>query len=473
MLIGRKEEQSRLNEAYDSEYSEFVAVYGRRRVGKTFLIRETFNYSFTFQHSGIAKKNTKQQLKYFKDSLLQCGFGSAHLPSDWNDAFMQLSALIKQSDEKKKIVFIDEISWMDAPRSGFVTALEYFWNAFASARKDVLLIICGSSTSWIINKVFKNHGGLHNRVTQRIKLQPFTLFECEKYANYKGLNATKYDLLEYYMVFGGVAFYWSLLNKKYSVAQNIDEMLFSRNGQLHNEFNELYDSLFSNPEPYVQIINALGENKSGMSRNELLAISQISNNGNASRILEDLEECGFIKKLCTFGKIKNGAVYQLIDNFTLFYFKFMRQNKNNDERFWTNSYNTSVRHAWVGYAFERVCFQHVNQIKNALGIGGVVTNVYSWFSKTCDENACGAQIDMIIDRADNTTNICEMKFSDNDFEIDKDYDSILRNKMQVFRNETKTRHSLRLTMITVYGVAHTKYWNTIQNDLTAEDLFKE
>ena len=238
-----------------------------------------------------------------------------------------LEQLIEQSEAEKKVVFIDEIPWMDTPRSNFITALEYFWNSFASARKDVILIVCGSATSWIINKVLKNHGGLHNRVNLRISLQPFTLHECELYAKSIGMRTTRYELLEYYMVLGGVAFYWSLLDKGKSVAQNIDSLLFSITGQLHNEFNELYDSLFNNPEPYLKVINVLGTIKVGMSRTELLEKIGLSSGANITRILDDLEACGFIRKYNAFGKKRNDTIYQLIDNFTLFYFKFMKDNK--------------------------------------------------------------------------------------------------------------------------------------------------
>lgn len=405
MLIGREKEQGLLSEAYRSNESQFVAVYGRRRVGKTYLIRECFHDKFIFQHSGVAKANTKLQLRYFKESLVKSGASNVRIPKDWVEAFSCLEQLIEQSSEKKKVVFIDEIPWMDTARSNFVTALEYFWNSFASARNDVLLIICGSATSWIINKVLKNHGGLHNRVNLRISLQPFTLHECELYAKSKGMRATRYELLEYYMVFGGVAFYWSLLDKGKSVAQNIDDIFFARTGQLHNEFNELYDSLFGNPEPYLKIINILGSKKIGMSRSELLENLKLSSGANITRMLEDLEECGFIRKYNAFGKKQNDAIYQLIDNFTLFYFKFMKDNKGNDEHFWSHNYLSATRYSWAGLAFERVCMLHVEQIKHKLGISGVLTSVSSWSAKPDAAYGVGAQIDMLIERADNVVNV--------------------------------------------------------------------
>lgn len=372
--------------------------------------------------------------------------------------------------EEKKVIFIDEIPWLDTPRSGFLSALEYFWNSFASARKDVLLIICGSATSWIINKVLKNHGGLHNRVTYRIHLQPFTLYECEQYAKYLGMRASHYDLIEYYMILGGVAFYWSRLDKGLSVAQNIDNMIFSETGFLHNEFNELYDSLFNEPESYLKIIHALGTIRMGMTRDELVKEGGITSNGKLTRTLEDLTECGFIKRIPSYGGKAKDDLIQLVDNFTIFYYKYMKENLNNDEHFWSNSYNSTIRSAWTGLAFERVCFQHIPQIKQAMGIAGVATQCYSWKAKG-DALSSGTQIDMVLDRRDNIINICEMKFSKGEYTITKDYAMSLNNKVERFIESTKNKKTILLTMITTNGVVHNEYWNQIQCDITADELF--
>lgn len=471
MLIGREKEIKTLQQAYHSEYSEFVAVYGRRRIGKTFLVREAFNYQFAFQHTGVYKEPLKKQLRNFRDALKMSGMKKVKIPTDWGDAFFQLAEFIKESKEGKKVIFIDEIPWLDTPRSGFLSALEYFWNSFASARKDVLLIICGSATSWIINKVLKNHGGLHNRVTYRIHLQPFTLNECEQYAKYLGMRASHYDLIEYYMVLGGVAFYWSRLDKGLSVAQNIDNLIFSETGFLHNEFNELYDSLFNEPESYLKIINALGTIRIGMTRDELVKEGGITSNGKLTRMLEDLAECGFIKRVPSFGGKAKDDLIQLVDNFTIFYYKYMKENRNNDEHFWSNSYNSPIRAAWTGLAFERVCFLHIPQIKQALGIAGVSTRYYSWKAKG-DNHSLGAQIDMVIDRDDNIINICEIKFAKGEYSISKDYSMTMNNKIDKFIASTKTKKSILLTMITTHGVAHNEYWNQIQKEITADELFK-
>lgn len=473
MIIGRKAEQEELRQAYNSEYSEFVAVTGRRRIGKTFLVRETFNYTFAFQHSGLANQKTRAQLKEFRQSLIRSGLKKCRIPTDWSDAFFLLSQLLDQQDDGKKVVFIDELPWMDAPRSNFVSAIEHFWNGYASARKDILLIICGSATSWIINNVFRNHGGLHNRVSYRIHLAPFTLRECEQYAKSQRLVMSRYDILECYMVMGGVPFYWSLLERGKSLSQNIDALFFSPMGKLHFEYNELYDSLFKNPEPYLQVVSTLGTKRIGMTREELIREGGITNNGQLTRVLEDLEACGFIRQYRYQGIKRSTAIFQLIDNYTLFYYKFINQRSDIDNNFWSMNVNTSARNSWEGLAFERVCFEHIKQIKQALGIAGVSTHIYSWRVKDDPIHGDGAQIDMIIDRSDHVVNLCEMKFSTKEYAIEKSDDDNLRHKVGRFEQTLKSHKAIHMTFITPFGIKQNMYQYVVQNVITAEDLFKE
>lgn len=470
MIIGRKIEQKRLIEAFESDYSEFVAVYGRRRVGKTFLIRETFDYHFTFQHAGVANRDMNEQLAAFTDSLADCGFHANKAPTKWLEAFALLKELIKQSSDKKKVIFIDEMPWMDTPKSGFVSALEHFWNSWASARKDILLIVCGSATSWIIKKVFRNHGGLHNRVTVRIHLNPFTLAECEQYAISRHLVLSRYQIALGYMVMGGIPFYWSQLRRSLSLDQNIDSLFFDEQSELYYEYRELFDSLFKNPEPYKLVVAALGKKRLGMTREELIVNTKMSDNGKFSEILEDLQSCGFIRKYQNFHK-KQNSIFQLTDNYTLFYYKFIEENTRHDANFWSHSVNTPLRNAWQGLAFEQLCFDHIVQIKNALGIGGVVTNTCSWRGKGSERNS-GAQIDMLIDRADNVINICEMKFSSRPYPLRvKDIASI-NNKVASFIEATDVKTAVHVTMVTAYGLERNEYSGEIQSEVTIDDLFK-
>ena len=470
MLIGRKLEQDILLSATQSDVSEFIAVYGRRRIGKTFLIRETFGYKFTFQHTGLAKGNTKQQLFSFAISLRDAGYDDCPIPQSWLEAFSLLSTFLKGSTDEKKIIFLDELPWMDTARSSFISAFEHFWNGWASARKDIVLIICGSATSWIINKVINDHGGLHNRVTRQIELQPFTLKECEQYIQSKQIEMNRYQIAECYMIMGGVPYYWSLLEKGFSLAQNIDRIFFAKNGKLSKEFGQLYKSLFKSPDIYIEIVTTLGKKKAGMTREEIIESGNITNNGALSKALEELEYCGFVRKYNNYGKKSKQASYQLIDNYTLFYFKFIQNNENNDEHFWSASIDSQMHRVWSGLAFERICMTHIPQIKAKLGISGVLSNVYAW-RKDGNEYESGTQIDLLIDRNDQVINLCEMKYSMSEYTITTDYELRLRQKKSTFIEHTQTRKAVHLTMVTTYGVKRNTYSDIIQNEVTLQDLF--
>ncbi|MBR5635207.1 MAG: ATP-binding protein [Prevotella sp.] len=472
MLIGRIEEQKKLRKVFDSNQSEFVAVYGRRRVGKTYLIREVFSNEFTFTHTGLAKKSTREQLQNFHLSLRNHGMGKNHQPNNWLEAFDMLATLIRQSRKKRKIVFIDELPWMDAPRSSFLSAIEHFWNGFAAARNDVVLIVCGSATSWIIQKIVRNHGGLHNRLTCRIHLQPFTLNECELYAKQLRLGMNRRQLLEGYMVLGGIPYYWSLLEKEKSLALNIDDLFFSRNGDLKHEFEDLYASLFHRPEKYIAIIETLGKKRVGMSRSEIARESKIPPNGKLGTMLEDLENCGFIRKYTSIGKKTKDAIFQLIDQYTIFYFQFIRNNPVKDEHFWSKSIDKPVYNNWCGLAFERLCLLHSRQIKETLGISGIISSEYSWRIEKDGEKS-GAQIDLLIDRSDGVINLCEMKFSQRPFKIDAKYEQVLQNKRNRLKESTNTSKAVHITMVTTEGLVRNTYADEIQNQVTADDLFRQ
>jgi AAA+ ATPase superfamily predicted ATPase len=471
MLIGREEEQKRLLKLIDSEYSEFVAVYGRRRVGKTFLIRETFQYRFTFQHAGIYQGKKPEQLKAFHNSIKDAGLKNISVPKTWLDAFEQLKDVIRQSTEKKKIIFIDELSWLDTPKSDLIMALESFWNGWASARKDVVLIVCSSVTSWMLNKVIHNKGGLYNRLTERIFLEPFSLKQCEEYVEKNGLIMTRYEIIETYMILGGVPYYWKFLDKSLSLPQNIDRMFFAKNAELKDEFAHLFSSLFRYPEEYIKIIHALATKNNGLTRSEIINATGISGSGSLSTKLEELEKCGFLRSYNAFGKRSKDSVFQLIDPFTIFCIRFL-SGKPKDGKFWINQLDTPKVNAWSGFAFERVCFWHTENIKKALGITGVLTDICSWSCKADeDKGLFGSQIDMVIVRKDRVINLLEMKFSSAEYSIDKaTYESLMRKKSDFLR-ETGTRSSVHITMVTPFGISRNKYSGEIQSEITAEDLF--
>ena len=472
MIIGRILEKEKLLKAYESEYSQFVTIYGRRRVGKTFFVRETFDYKFTFEHAGLANSAMKMQLKAWQSSLKSVTKQKIPLAKTWIEAFDQLKDVITNSTERKKVVFIDEMPWMDTLHSGFMPALEHFWNGWASGRKDVLLIVCGSATSWIINKIVKNHGGLRGRVTTKINIKPFTLHECEQYAEANKLGMSRRQILECYMVMGGVPFYWTFLDRGKSLAQNIDDIFFNPDGELHNEYDDLYASLFRNPEAYIKVINALGTKKIGMSREEIISVTSLADNGKFSIVLEDLEHCGFIRKYNHIGFKKKNAIYQLIDPFTLFYYKFMQDNKRYDERFWSHNHGSPLYYNWCGLAFERVCLAHVLQIKIALGVEGVISNVCSWKStETIDKKDRGAQIDLVIERDDNVIDLCEVKFTKEKYVVDAGYYEIIQNKKTRFIKETKTDKAVHFVLISASDVNKNEYSDEFQKIILSEALF--
>lgn len=472
MIIGREKEIHQLREAYNDDYSQFVVVYGRRRVGKTFLVRETFDYKFTFQHAGIANAPKSIQLEEWRNSLAKYGLKTDKAPKTWFEAFSLLDDLIRKSRTKRKVIFIDELPWMDTQASNFVPALEHFWNAYASARKDVLLVVCGSATSWIVDKILHNHGGLHNRLNLKINLHQFTLHECELYAKSRKLAMQHRQLLECYMVMGGIPFYWSLLRRELSLPQNIDALFFSEDGELSNEFDVLYHSLFRRPEAYITVINALGKKRMGMPREEIVRESGLEENGKLSTVLKDLEHCGFIRKYNQIGKVTKDAIYQLVDFYTLFYYMFVQENKRHDPAFWSKSIGSSLYNSWCGLAFERVCLAHIPQIKHALSIGGVTSNEYSWFARKT-EDAPGAQIDLLLDRSDETINICEIKYtSSGEYTMTEEEEQKILNRRQRFLQYTRTTKAIHLTLITTRGLVRNAHADIFQSVVTANDLFE-
>lgn len=475
MLIGRKNEKQELLDLLNSDQSEFMAVYGRRRVGKTYLIRETFDYHFAFQHTGILDAPMREQLAEFRQSLKSAGYRRCPEPSNWHEAFHLLAELLEKSKDTKKVVFIDELPWMNTHNSNFIRALDHFWNGWASARKDIIIIVCGSATSWIINKIIMDYGGLHNRLTHQIFLRPFTLSECEQYCQARRLGFTHKQILEAYMAMGGIPYYWSFLKKGQSLSQNFDRIFFSENGEMTREFDALYASLFRNPEPHIAVIKALTKRKTGMTRNELLSETKLNDNMTFIKTLKELEQCGFIRKYTCLGKVSKDALYQLMDNFTLFYFKFMAENQKDNPHFWTSSLDTPIHNVWAGLAFERVCLQHLPQIKSALGFSAVISSAHSWTfkPKTQEETENGAQIDLLIDRNDGIINLCEMKYAGDLYSIDKAEDAKLRHRKAIFLRESKTKKAVHLTMITTFGLAKGGYSDDIHSQVTMEDLFRE
>jgi uncharacterized protein len=470
-VIGRKKELEVLEKIKASNKSEFIAIYGRRRVGKTFLIREAFHNNFAFYLTGVANTTLRQQLSNFERAMRKYHAARSDInPENWFAAFEQLEDLVSKSKSPKKVIFLDELPWLDTAQSGFIPALDYFWNSFASARKDIILIVCGSAASWMINKLIHNKGGLHNRVTHRIRLAPFTLNECETFFKHRKGVFSRYQLIQLYMVMGGIPFYLDHVDVGTSAAQNINRLCFQQDGILSEEFEDLYTSLFNKAEKHLYVIEALSKKTKGLTRAEIIATAKLPNAGSTSRILKELEESGFIRKYLSFGKKEQNALYQLSDFYSLFYIKFIRENHRLNENIWIHGLATPEQRAWSGYAFEQVCLAHLSQIKDALGISGVQTQSSSWIN-TGEGNK--RQVDLVIDRKDDTINLCEVKFSIKPFIIDKKYHAELQDKIEVFRTATRTTKSIFLTMITTFGISRNEYSNDlVQRSLIMDDLFK-
>ena len=471
-IIGRKEEKQHLDDLYASPSSEFLVVYGRRRVGKTYLIRQHFEGRFAFVSTGMYKQPKSTQLAQFAMAVAE--YFDIVLPSflSWMEAFACLKRCLQNCPMQRKLVFIDEISWFDTDDSDFVAALEWFWNGWASSESDIFLIVCGSATSWITNTLLADKGGLFNRVTCQLFLMPFTLSETEQYLHSRTMRWSRYDICECYMITGGVPFYLKQLEPELSYTANIDNLFFKKNCKLKDEFSHLYQTLFDNASFYIKIVETLAKHPNGITRDELSDIAKVAKNGYLSKAILNLVNCNCIRAYNYFGKRRNGVMYQLSDYFTMFYFRFIRNHYGRDEHFWTHTIDNPSRRIWAGLMFEQVCKDHISRIKKAIGINGVLSEQSAWYARK-DDNTKGTQIDLLIARRDRVINICEMKFSINVFTIDNDYEMSLRNKIGTFRDVVKTHDALNLTMITTYGVKENSHSGIVQSQVTMEDLFRE
>lgn len=468
LLIGRQKEQKSLMGYINSGRSEFIAIYGRRRVGKTYLVRHLITDNVCFSITGMENVGQEEQLTNFYLSLRKV-YANAEKSNNWLEAFDQLEKYLETVANDTKILFFDELPWMSTAKSDFVSALEHFWNSWASARQDIKLIACGSAASWMLDNLINNHGGLHNRVTHQMLIEPFSLGECREYFQNYGFGYSDREVAECYMVFGGVPFYLSLMDKEESVAQNVDRLLFAPTGELRSEKNNLFRSLFKHSEDYVNIIETLSSKGKGLTRNDLLEQTGLHNNARFTSMLKELEDCRFIREYLPFDSKKRMVTYQLVDPFLYFCHQILEKCKYQDENFWSHSINTPLYNAWSGFAFEILCLNHVSQIKDALKISGVQTSVYSWRTpKTAEQ---GAQIDMVIDRADRCVNLCEMKFCRGKYMMTKAEREKIEHRVDSFINYTGTKSSIRVTLITCDGIQKNANSNIVQNQVTLEDMF--
>ncbi len=471
-IIGRFEEKLLLDEIADSETAELLAVYGRRRIGKTYLLRNYLKQYICFEYSGIHNISTELQLEKFVHALsLQLNSGTV-LPAcaDWFAAFEMLARLLKKKLRKRVAVFLDEFPWMQTPKSNFLAAFENFWNTYAVNQPNLFVIICGSAAGWMIQNVIRNKGGLHNRITRKIVLQPFTLAETEMFLNSRNVMLNRYQVIQLYMAFGGIPHYLNEARPGLSAAQIIEKACFTKTGFLYNEFTDLYKSLFDSADRHLRIIRALSAKPAGLTRNQVIKIGKLQSGGSTTLLLEELSSAGFITPYIPYGKKTKDTIYKLTDAFSLFYLKFMEANRTGTKGTWLRLSDTATWKSWSGLAFETTCLKHLPALKSALGIQGIYTQASIWRSKK--NTGGGAQIDLVIDRRDNCINLCEIKFYENSFSIDKKYAAALRQKMLAFKQETRTRKQLFLTFISCMGFQHNENsLGLVHRQLTADDLF--
>jgi len=471
-IIGRKREQEIINSCVESGKAEFVAVYGRRRIGKTFLVKQSLKDRIDFYVSGRYEGDITTQLKLFNEALYQYSGQMYPLVSNWHDAFAQLKLFITNlhKDKERVVIFIDELPWFDTPKSNFKQELDLFWNTWASDQPYLKLFVCGSSTTWMTKKLISDKGGLHNRITRQIYLSQFSLGETEQYLKEeKGIDWNRYTIIELFMILGGTPYYLSLLESGMTMTENIDFLFFSATGELRKEYDFLFRSLFNDSQKYRAVIETLCDKNKGMPRKEIVNSMKISDGGSLSEILDNLCSCDFIRPYYAFGKRQRDVIYQLIDHYTRFYLKFVKDNRTFKENYWSLVSRTPKHAAWSGYAFEQVCLSHLPQIRKALGINGIISDVCSWTGK--DENK-GGQIDLLLDRDDNIINLCEMKYSANEYEVVKSYAETLLERRELFRNTTKTKKALHLTMISPYGLKRNSYSDIFQSQVIANELFE-
>lgn len=472
-IIGREREMAELERCMTSDRSEFVIVYGRRRVGKTFLVEQYFGGKYDFSFVGGHRLTKAKQLRAFAKSLKK----AAGLPSqpqfqDWTDAFDAMEEYLESLPaDRKKVVFIDEMPWIDTPQSEFVEALELFWNGWGARRTDIVFIASGSASSWMMDKLVENPGGLHARITNNIYVRPFTLRETRDYLHSRGMMWDDYQVVMLYMALGGIPFYLSLLNADESLVENIDRLFFRRNGELRMEFDELYKAIFNKADKYLDVVEMLNSRKEGMTFAQIQQTCKLDGS-RLNTILRNLERCDFILSYSQFQNKTKGTLYRLSDFYTLFYYRFVAANDSKDEEWWTHNFQSHSVEAWQGTSFELVCLLHLQQIKQALGIAGIAANASVWrYVPPRGSDETGAQIDLVIDRADHNINLCEMKFSTGKYSMTQAYEEKIRSRTQLFMEKTGVTKSLICTFVTTFGVNKGIHSAVVGKELTMADLF--
>jgi uncharacterized protein len=478
-LIGREVEIKILQLTLASNQAELIAVYGRRRVGKTFLIRNVYEQNILFEYSGVNKIDVAKQLENFSATIQSVFkknlFAPISIPENWMQAFRILQDLIDANPStEKRVIFFDEFPWMDNNKSFFLAAFDHFWNSWASKQRNLVVVICGSAASWMIKNIVRNKGGLHNRITQRIRLEPFTLYETKLFLKNKYITLSDYDILQLFMVTGGIPYYLKNIQTGESTEQIIDNLCFSKDGNLRKEFKDLYPALFKKSERHIAVIRALANKLSGLTRSDIIEICKYKTGGTLTKILEELEESNFITPYTPFGKASKETIYKLTDEYSLFYLKFIENSKVTGAGTWQKKSKEQSWITWRGFAFENICLKHTPQIKKALGISGVYSEQSVWRFTPKNTEETGVQIDLLVDRQDNCINLFELKFHRTAWEMGKGDAADLENKRAIFIQKTGTRKSVFISLLTSFGVKRNEYYlQTVQNQFTMDILFEK
>lgn len=472
-IIGRQREIAAINECLQSDKPELVAIYGRRRVGKTFLVKQLLEGQFCFYMTGVYQWPRQQIFTYFAAQLSEYSGVKRPKPKTWFEAFEQLRNYLTGIIERERLIlFLDELPWLDTPRSDFLRAFDLFWNGWAAEHANIKLIVCGSATTWMTDKLLGDKGGLHNRVTQQIYLAPFRLSETEAFLKARGIVWTRHQIAECYMIMGGTPYYLDMLDRALSLPQNIDRLFFAEKAELASEYGFLFRSLFGEATLHQRIVELLAKHAKGMRRDEIVAALKVSSGGKISEALTNLINCDFIRRYSAFGQTTNGGLYQLTDLYSLFYLRFVKGHEGTDKHLWTNTIDAPAHRAWSGYAFEQVCLHHIAQIKQALGISGVQTNACAWSLKAdAGRGTQGAQIDLVLDRRDQIVNLCEVKYALQPFDLTPAYWQHVMERRETFRQATGTRKALHITFITAAGLVPNAQSACVQSQVTLDDLF--
>lgn len=482
-IVGREDEVQTLRSFLESDRPEFLAIYGRRRIGKTYLIRSFFEGEdvIFFNVTGTKDGLLSDQIAHFTKQIGDVFYRGVQLKSgkNWDKTFEILTDAFKTIQNKKIILFFDEFPWMATKNSKLLQVLDYYWNQYWSVNSQIKLIICGSSASWIIDKIVNNKAGLHNRLTRNINLEPFNLNEASEYLAHLGIKLNKEQILSIYMVMGGVPYYLSKLEKGCSAVQSIERLAFRRKSFLLEEFDNLFSSLFEDHETNIDIIRLIAENRYGLGQEALLKKMGKALHGKTGlRKLKALQDAGFIIAFKPHLHRKKGIYYKVIDEYTLFYLRFIEPIRNGlSERglvkgYWDKKHNSSEWNSWSGYAYEAICYKHIGQIRKALDLSPTAIPTTWRYTPRKGSKEQGAQIDLLFDRDDNAITICEIKYTDQAYSLSKSYAEILHKKVDVFQAITRNKKQIFLAMIVASGLKESIYSKEmIDSEVTLDDLF--